>query len=145
DLEVGERGDRHTFLADLAARARMIGVVAHQCRHVEGGGEPGLALLEEILEARVGVFGPPEAGEHPHRPQPAAVHGRIDAARERILAGRAELLVGRPRSEAPGCLAAPDGYPREGLEPHRPLLVGHASSPRTSRAMTSFWICEVPS
>src|SRR6267378_4509713 len=50
-IDVVERRDRHAFLADLPPRARMVGVVAHQRRHVEGGGEPGLPLREEVLEA----------------------------------------------------------------------------------------------
>ncbi len=55
--------------ADLAARARVVGVVAHERRHVEGGREARLALLEQEVEARVGVLGGAEAGELPHRPR----------------------------------------------------------------------------
>ncbi len=36
-LHVGERRDRHALAADLAARLRVVGVVPHQGRHVEGG------------------------------------------------------------------------------------------------------------
>ena len=39
-----ERGDRHAFLADLAAAHRVVGVVAHQRGHIEGGGEARLPV-----------------------------------------------------------------------------------------------------
>ena len=64
-------------------RARMVGVVAHQRRHVERGREAGLAVVEQVAEALVRLLGGAEAGELPHRPELAAVHRRIDAARER--------------------------------------------------------------
>ncbi len=73
-------------------RHRVVGVVAHQRGHIEGGGEPGHALLEEVLEALVGVRRRAEAGELPHRPEPAAVHRRLDAAGERELPGQPEVL-----------------------------------------------------
>ena len=67
---------------------RVVGVVAHERRHVEGDRQPGLALREQVLKARVGVLGRAEPREHPHRPQPASVHRWMDAAGKRILAGR---------------------------------------------------------
>ena len=78
-------------------RHRVVGVVAHERRHVEGGGEPRRAVRHEVLEALVGVLRRAEAGEHPHRPQPAAVHRRLHAAGERELSGEpevAEVLAG---------------------------------------------------
>src|SRR5207245_10011429 len=87
-------------LADLAARPGVIGVVAHQRGHVERGRETGLPLLEQILEAKVGILRPSEAGKHPHRPEPAPIHRRIDAAGEWIIARTSELLVDRPPAEA---------------------------------------------
>ena len=71
----------------------MIRVVAHERRHVEGGREPGLAVLEEVAEALVRLLGRAEAGELAHRPEAAAVHRRVDAARERILARVAEVAA----------------------------------------------------
>ena len=56
-LHVVERRDRDALAADLAARARVVGVVAHERRHVEGGREAGLPLREQEVEARVGVLG----------------------------------------------------------------------------------------
>ena len=37
-------------------------------------------------------IGTAEAGEHAHRPQPAAVAGRMDATRERRLAGQPQVV-----------------------------------------------------
>ena len=84
---VVERVDGDAEPADLAERARVVAVEAHQRRQVERGAQAGLALVEQELEALVGLPGGAEAGELPHRPQPAAVHGGVDAARERVLAG----------------------------------------------------------
>jgi hypothetical protein len=86
----------HAFPAHLAAGAGVIGVVAHEGGHVERRRQPRLALLEQELEARIGVFGPPEAGEHPHGPEPPAVHRRIRPARVRELTGIAELVLVAP-------------------------------------------------
>ena len=71
----------------------MVGVVAVERRQVEGDREAGLALREQVLEALVGVGGGAEAGELPHRPELAAVAGRVDAARVRELAGDADLAL----------------------------------------------------
>jgi hypothetical protein len=82
-LHVLERVDRDALAADLALRARVVRVVAHQRRHVERGREPGLPVVEQVAEALVRLHGGAEAGELPHRPELAAVHRRVDAARER--------------------------------------------------------------
>ena len=54
---------------------------------------PGLTVVEQVAEALVRLLGGAEAGELAHRPQAAAVHGRVDAAGERELAGVADVLV----------------------------------------------------
>ena len=41
-LHIVEHVDRHAFAADLAEPSRVVGVVAHQGRHVEVHREPGL-------------------------------------------------------------------------------------------------------
>ena len=69
----------------------MVRVVAHERGHVEGGREPVHAVLEEVLEARVRVLRRAEAGELAHRPEPAAVHRGLRAARERVAAGVADV------------------------------------------------------
>ena len=90
-LHVGERVDGDALAADLAERAGVVRVVAHERRHVEGGREPRLAVLREVAEALVRLLRRAEAGELAHRPEATAVHRRIDAARERILARVAEV------------------------------------------------------
>src|SRR5205823_1201719 len=65
------------------------------------------AVLEQVLEALVGVLGRAEARELPHRPEPPAVHARLRAARVREAAGETEIaqvaihvrLGGRARVE----------------------------------------------
>ena len=91
DLHVGQRADRHAALAELAQRLGRVAVVAVERRHVKGHAQAGLALLEQIAEAGVGLLGRAEAGEHAHGPQLAAVQGGMHAARVRILAGEAEI------------------------------------------------------
>ena len=73
--------------------SRRVRVVAHLGRQVEGDRQPGLALLEEVAEAPVRLLGRREAGVLAHRPEAAAVHRRLDAAGERVLAGPAEVAV----------------------------------------------------
>ena len=94
-LHVVERVDRHALAPDLAERARVVGVVAHQRRHVERRAQAGLPVVEQVAEALVGLLGGPEAGELAHRPQPAAVHARVHAARERRLAREPDPLLER--------------------------------------------------
>jgi hypothetical protein len=93
-LHVGQRVDGDAFAADLAVAHRVVGVVAHEGGHVEVGGEPRLALLDQVLEALVGVLAGAEAGDLAHGPQPAAVHGGIGAAGEGIAPGQADVGEG---------------------------------------------------
>ena len=97
---VVERVDGDAEPADLARGARVVAVEAHERRQVEGGAQPGLPLVEQELEALVGLPRRAEAGELPHGPEPAAVHGGVDAARERVLAGIAEVGFGVEAGEA---------------------------------------------
>jgi hypothetical protein len=48
-------------------------------------------VVEQVAEALVGLLRGAEAGELPHRPQPAPVHVLVHAARERVLAGTPDL------------------------------------------------------
>ena len=86
-----DRVDRDADLADFACGERVIGVVAHLRRQIEGDAQSVHALREQIPVARVRFGGRAEPGVLAHRPQPAAVHRRLDAARERKFAGKAEL------------------------------------------------------
>ena len=77
----------------------MVRVVAHLRRQIEGDAQAADALREQIAIARVRLRGRSEAGVLPHRPQPAAVHRRLDAAREREFAGEAEFRRRVPAGE----------------------------------------------
>ena len=119
-----QRVDRDALAPDLAERARMVGVVAHQRRHVERRREAGLAVVDQVAEALVRLLGGAEAGELPHRPQPAAVHRLVHAARERVLA-----RAGRSRSgvrQVGRRVERLDRLPRERRE--RVLALRHRSS-----------------
>ena len=84
--------DRHAGLADLARRQRIVAVVADLGRQIEGDAQAGLSLAEQVLEALVGLGGGAIARVLAHRPEAAAVHRRLHAAGEGVLAGEAELF-----------------------------------------------------
>jgi len=86
-FHVGQRADGHAAFADFAFGEGVVGIVAHECGQIEGGGEAGLTLREEIAETRVGVFGSAKACELAHGPEAAAVHGGVNTAGVRWLAG----------------------------------------------------------
>jgi len=78
--------------ADLALAHGVVRVVAHQGGHVEVDREAGHAPPDEELEPLVGVLAGAEAGDLPHGPVAAAVHGRIGAAGEGEAAGQSDVL-----------------------------------------------------
>jgi hypothetical protein len=90
---VVEAVDRDADAAHLPLGLRALGVVAHLGRQVERHRQAGLALLEEVAEAPVGLLGGREPGVLAHRPQPAAIHRRLDAPRERVLPGPPEVAI----------------------------------------------------
>src|SRR5258706_565936 len=126
---------------------------------IETGFHRGTCVaVNSIMSVTIRTAG---AGEHAHRPQPAAIHRGIHAARVRVLAGVAELLRIRARHVGRR-VERLHGKSGERLETHVALgrllhevpvrlflpafaVVAHALPPSTARAMTSFWICEVPS
>ena len=91
DLHVGERVDRDAGAADLAERARVVGVVAELRRQVERDRQPRLPVVEEVAVAGVRLLGRREARVLADRPRPAAVHVAVRAAGERRLARQLEL------------------------------------------------------
>ena len=91
DLHVAERIDRDPAPSDLPLGAGMVGVVAHDRGHVECDAQTRLAVIEEIMVSPVRIARGPESGKLPHRPEPPAVHRRIDAPREGIFAGKSEV------------------------------------------------------
>ena len=78
---VFDRVDGDADAADFAGGQWMIGVVAHLGGQIERDAQTSDALSEQIAIACVRLGGGTEAGVLPHRPQPAAVHRRLDAAR----------------------------------------------------------------
>ncbi len=113
---VVEGVDRHPLDAHLAEAAGVVGVEAHQGGHVERRREAGLAVVEQVVEALVGLLGGAEAGELAHRPKPAPVHRRIDAARVRVLAREAEVALRVPVGEVVPGVEGPHLVSRDGLE-----------------------------
>ncbi len=124
DRHVGQARDRHPDPADLALRLGRVRVVAHLGRQVEGDRQPGLALLEEVAEAPVGLLGGREAGVLAHRPEPAAVHRRLDATGERVLPGPPEVAILVEAGRVGRGVEVADDDPRRGLERVAPLRGG---------------------
>jgi hypothetical protein len=90
--------DGHPDPANFASRQRMVRVVAHLRRQVEGHAETADTLGKQVAISCVRLGRGPEAGVLPHRPQTAAIHRRLDAAgvrelpRETQIAGRIPAL-----------------------------------------------------
>ena len=92
-LHVGHAVDRHPDPAHLADGHRVVAVVAHLGRQVEGHREAGLAAVEEVAEAPVRLLRGAEAGVLAHGPGPPPVAVGADAARERAPRRAAELAL----------------------------------------------------
>ncbi len=108
----------------------MVGVVAHERGEVEGHGEAGLPVVEEVVVALVRLLGGPEARELAHRPEPGPVHGRVGPPGERVLAGQAQGLavglgVGPVQGRVEGLHLPARDRGEEGVPPGR-LLPGLA-------------------
>ena len=71
-LHVLDRVDRDAGPADLALRARVIGVVAHLRREVERDRQPRLSVLEQVAEPPVRLLG----GAHARRTGASSTAGR---------------------------------------------------------------------
>ena len=99
---VFDRVDRHPDAADFTCSERMIGVVSHLRRQIECHAQPADAVGEQVAIAGVGFFRGAEARILTHRPQPAAVHRRLDAAREWKFAGKSEFGCRIPIDEVVG-------------------------------------------
>ena len=68
-------------------RQGMVGIEADLSGQVEGDGEAGGAVGQQIFVALIGLFGVAHAGVLAHGPQPAAIHGGLHAAGVGIIAG----------------------------------------------------------
>src|SRR5579885_2328593 len=105
-FHVGERGDGDAALAYFAFGERMVGIIAHKRRQVEGDGKAGLALFQKIMEALVGVLRAAKARKLPHRPELAPVHRTVNPASVRVGAGIAKVAL---VTEIPEVLAGVKG------------------------------------
>ena len=114
-FHVGERIHRHAFASDFTFAHRVVGVVAHQRRHVEVSRQAGLTLRDEVFEPVVGVLTRAETGDLAHGPEAAAVHGRVRPASERVLSRQADVLQRRVGNIERG-VGALDGKAAQGLE-----------------------------
>ena len=131
-LDVGDRVDGDAALPDLAQRDRIVGVLPHQRREIEGGREPVAAGGQEFLEPQVRVDRRAEAREHPHRPELRSVHVRVGPAGVRPATGpfgirrpvdRCHIeprIAGEVAFGHPGSLACPVARRRGG--PDRTLI-----------------------
>src|SRR3970282_480168 len=63
-------------------------------RQVDRDGKSCLPLAEQVAVALVGFFGGTEAGVLAHRPEPAAIHGRLDTPGKRVFAAEAQFTGG---------------------------------------------------
>src|SRR5260221_10811810 len=70
----------------------MVGVAPHLRRQIERDRKTGLSVGKEVAIAAIGLLGVAEAGVLAHRPKASAIHRRLHAARERILARKAEVV-----------------------------------------------------
>ena len=117
DLHVGGRVDRDAAVADLAEAARVVGVAAHQRRHVEGDGQPAATAAEDHLVALVGLLRVAEPGELADRPGAPPVAGGVEPSRVGELAGPLGVVG------AVGRLDLDLGQRREVGVPHPGLVV----------------------
>ena len=78
--------------------------MAHLRGQVEGDRQPAGAVRDKLLVALVGLLGGAEAGVLPHRPGPAGVHRRVDAARERVLPRAPSRVSGSKPSSVLGAV-----------------------------------------
>src|SRR5439155_273119 len=92
-FHIGEAGYSDSALSDFAFAKRMIRVVTHQRRQIERDRQTCLTLLEQVFEPLIGIERRTEPRELPHGPELSAIAGRVNAARIRRLAGKAELSL----------------------------------------------------
>src|SRR5262245_55243281 len=113
---VVDRVDRDANTPDLAEAARVVGVAPHLRREIERDREAGLTLPEQISVAFVRLRRRAEARILAHRPEPAAVHVRLHAAREGWGARDAEVADGVEARDVVGAVE------RGGVDPTGEVL-----------------------
>jgi hypothetical protein len=113
DLHVGGRVDGDPAVPDLAEGAGVVGVTAHEGRHVEGDGEAPAAVGEDHLVALVGLLGVPEPGELPDGPGTPPVAGRVQPPGVGVLPRPADALEALVRVTGPWPVHRLHGVTRE--------------------------------
>ena len=91
-IHVLEQVDGDTLPPYLPTARRMVGVVAHQRRHVEVDGQTGLTLRDQIPEPLVGLIRRPEPCDLTHRPDSTPIHGGVRAPGERVPARQTDIF-----------------------------------------------------
>ena len=92
DLHVRERVDGHPTLADFSPAQGVIGIPAHEGRHVEGSAESGLPLGQKVTKPLVGFLRGSHSSEHAHGPKPTPVHVGLNSSGVRVLAREPDFL-----------------------------------------------------
>ena len=92
-LHILQRIDGHAHFSHFAERFGSVGVVPKLGGQVESNRQTGLALLEQVAKAAVGLSGGGVAGVLPHGPQAAAIHGGVHTAGVRKLARLSEVAI----------------------------------------------------
>ena len=91
-LHVLQAAYRDAHLAHLALGQGVVGVVADLRGQVEGDGEPGLSLLQQVAKAAVGVLSGGVPRVLPHGPHAAPVSAGLHAPGIGELAGEADVF-----------------------------------------------------
>ena len=139
DPHVVDRVDRHADLADLAVGDRV-----RRSRSPSGSAgrrprdSPLGAVGDQLVVALVGLLGRAEPGVLPHRPRPAGVHRRVDAAGERVAAGLAELVGRIPAGQVVRAVHRLDRQPRLCLASHAAEVTARAVLRAESRTSARF-------
>ena len=92
DFHVSERVDRDADLADFAFGNRIIGIITDLRRQIECTRKARRTVFNQHAIALVRLLCRGEACVHAHRPEAAAIHRRLNAARVRVDAREADLV-----------------------------------------------------
>ena len=92
-LHVLDRIDGHADLSDFTHGERVVGIQADLGGQIECHRKPGSAVRQQVFVTLVGFLGVAHAGVLAHGPEPAAIHGGLDAAGKGIVAGIADLVI----------------------------------------------------
>ncbi len=120
-FHIREGRNRHAAPSHFTFGQRMVAVVSHQRGQVEGDGKARLALLQQIVQALVGVLGATKSGKLTHRPNLAAIHHGVNATRVGILARVGQVVGVVEFGKVRRGIKLVDGHTRKGGEFLLPL------------------------